>query len=296
MRILDHLEEWFIAALMGVATVIVFLAVLHRYLSGIAIPGLQDWLLSLNFSWAQEATIYLFVWMAKFGAAYGVRTGIHVGVDVFINRMKDRNRARFVLLRTVSRAYSSGHDRHPRCRFVLGQRRPPRDPRGAPGLNLDLGLDRADDARSRVADVGHLSRHPARLGADVLSLHPGRVELLAHRCAAQARPFVRRRPRRGHADGRRSARHMNGVILFGLLVALMLTGMPISIALGLTVLTFIFGFTEVPVQSVALKLFTGLENFEIMAIPFFILAGNFLTHGGVARRMIAFATSLVGHW
>ncbi|HEY3634426.1 MAG TPA: TRAP transporter large permease subunit, partial [Caldimonas sp.] len=89
---------------------------------------------------------------------------------------------------------------------------------------------------------------------------------------------------------------MNGVILFGLLVALMLTGMPISIALGLTVLTFIFGFTGVPVQSVALKLFTGLENFEIMAIPFFILAGNFLTHGGVARRMIAFATSLVGHW
>src|SRR5436190_1475682 len=87
---------------------------------------------------------------------------------------------------------------------------------------------------------------------------------------------------------------MNGFILFGLLVLLMLTGMPISIALGLTVLTFIFGFTNVPVQSVALKLFTGLENFEIMAIPFFILAGNFLTHGGVAKRMITFATSLVG--
>jgi C4-dicarboxylate transporter, DctM subunit len=89
---------------------------------------------------------------------------------------------------------------------------------------------------------------------------------------------------------------MNGLILFGLLVALMLTGMPISIALGLTVLTFIFGFTQVPLQSVALKLFTGLENFEIMAIPFFILAGSFLTHGGVAKRMIAFATSLIGHW
>jgi C4-dicarboxylate transporter, DctM subunit len=89
---------------------------------------------------------------------------------------------------------------------------------------------------------------------------------------------------------------MNGWILFGLLVLLMLTGMPVSIALGLTVLTFIFGFTTVPLQSVALKLFTGLENFEIMAIPFFILAGNFLTHGGVAKRMIVFATSLVGHW
>ena len=89
---------------------------------------------------------------------------------------------------------------------------------------------------------------------------------------------------------------MSGIIIFGLLLALMLTGMPISISLGLTVLTFIFGFTQVPVESVALKLFTGIEKFEIMAIPFFILAGNFLTHGGVARRMINFATSMVGHW
>ena len=88
---------------------------------------------------------------------------------------------------------------------------------------------------------------------------------------------------------------MNGLIIFGLLLALMLTGMPISISLGLTVLTFIFGFTNVPIESVALKQFTGIEKFEIMAIPFFILAGNFLTHGGVAKRMIVFATSMVGH-
>jgi C4-dicarboxylate transporter DctM subunit len=73
---------------------------------------------------------------------------------------------------------------------------------------------------------------------------------------------------------------MSGIIIFSLLLVLMLTGMPISIALGLTVLTFMFGFTQVPVESVALKLFTGIEKFEIMAIPFFILAGNFLTHGG----------------
>jgi len=89
---------------------------------------------------------------------------------------------------------------------------------------------------------------------------------------------------------------MTGAIIFGLLIALMLTGMPISIALGLTVLTFLFTMTQVPLESVALKLFTGIEKFEIMAIPFFILAGNFLTHGGVARRMIRFATAQVGHW
>ncbi|QJD89738.1 TRAP transporter large permease subunit [Duganella dendranthematis] len=89
---------------------------------------------------------------------------------------------------------------------------------------------------------------------------------------------------------------MNALIIFVLLLALMLTGMPISISLGLTVLTFLFTMTEVPIDTVALKLFTGIEKFEIMAIPFFILAGNFLTHGGVARRMINFASSMVGHW
>ena len=89
---------------------------------------------------------------------------------------------------------------------------------------------------------------------------------------------------------------MSALFIFVLLVVLMLTGMPISIALGLTVLSFLFAMTDVPVQAVALKLFTGIEKFEIMAIPFFILAGNFLTHGGVARRMIEFATSMVGHW
>jgi C4-dicarboxylate transporter DctM subunit len=89
---------------------------------------------------------------------------------------------------------------------------------------------------------------------------------------------------------------MNSALIFGLLLALMLTGMPISIALGLTVLSFLFVMTNVPIEAVALKLFTGIESFEIMAIPFFILAGNFLTHGGVARRMIRFAASMVGHW
>ena len=89
---------------------------------------------------------------------------------------------------------------------------------------------------------------------------------------------------------------MNSAIIFGLLIALMITGMPISIALGLTVLTFLFTMTKVPIEAVGLKLFTGIEKFEIMAVPFFILAGNFLTHGGVARRMIDFATSVIGHF
>ena len=76
----------------------------------------------------------------------------------------------------------------------------------------------------------------------------------------------------------------------------MATGMPISIALGLSVLTYLFILSSVDPKMVGLKLFTSIDKFEIMAIPFFILAGNFLTSGGVARRMIDFATSMIGHW
>ncbi len=85
-------------------------------------------------------------------------------------------------------------------------------------------------------------------------------------------------------------------LLFAMLLGLMATGMPISIALGLSVLTYLFILSSVDPKMVGLKLFTSIDRFEIMAIPFFILAGNFLTSGGVARRMIDFATSLIGHW
>jgi len=89
---------------------------------------------------------------------------------------------------------------------------------------------------------------------------------------------------------------VRATLLFALLLALMASGMPISIALGLSVLTYLFILSSVDPKMVGLKLFTSIDRFEIMAIPFFILAGNFLTSGGVARRMIDFATSMIGHW
>lgn len=107
MKWLDRLEELIIMLLMAAATLITFAAVVHRYSSGFQTP-LQDWLIGLNFSWAQEATIYLFVWMAKFGAAYGVRTGIHVGIDVLINKLQPKNYARMVLFGLCAGALFTG--------------------------------------------------------------------------------------------------------------------------------------------------------------------------------------------
>ena len=84
-RILDHLEEWLIAFLIGAATLVIFVSVVHRFLSGV--PYIQDYTVQINLTWAQELCIFMFVWMAKFGAAYGVRTGIHVGVDVILRKL-----------------------------------------------------------------------------------------------------------------------------------------------------------------------------------------------------------------
>lgn len=108
MKYLDHLEEWIITFLIGAATLVIFAAVVHRYLSGMPIPGLQDWLLGLNMAWAQELCIYMFVWMAKFGAAYGVRTGIHVGVDVMVNRLPEEWRTKCILLGIFGGALFTG--------------------------------------------------------------------------------------------------------------------------------------------------------------------------------------------
>jgi C4-dicarboxylate transporter, DctQ subunit len=108
MKYLDRLEELLIGSLIAVATLITFVAVVHRYASGLPIPVIQDWLIQINMSWAQELTIYMFVWMCKFGAAYGVRTGIHVGVDVLINRLNTPWRNKFIVFGLLAGALFTG--------------------------------------------------------------------------------------------------------------------------------------------------------------------------------------------
>jgi TRAP-type C4-dicarboxylate transport system permease small subunit len=125
-RLLDRLEEWLIAALIAAATVVTFVAVLHRYgasnsatlarYAGLhGLPLVQhgaDWLYTslaaINLSWAQELATYMFVWMAKFGAALGVRTGIHVGVDAFVNRLSPPARKPVIVFALLCGALFTG--------------------------------------------------------------------------------------------------------------------------------------------------------------------------------------------
>lgn len=106
LKILDSLEEWIISLLIGVATLLIFVAVVHRFASGV--PLLYPFTRLIDLSWAQELCVFMFVWMAKFGAAYGVRTGIHVGVDVLVNRLKPASRRVMVLFSLLCGALFTG--------------------------------------------------------------------------------------------------------------------------------------------------------------------------------------------
>lgn len=108
LKWLDTIEERIIMFMIAGGTIIIVLSVVHRYLSGMPLGAFQSWLISLDFSWAQELCIYMFVWMAKFGAAYGVRTGIHVGVDVLINRLSEEKRKPVILFGLIAGAVFTG--------------------------------------------------------------------------------------------------------------------------------------------------------------------------------------------
>ncbi|HAS03646.1 TPA: C4-dicarboxylate TRAP transporter large permease protein DctM [Pasteurella multocida] len=88
---------------------------------------------------------------------------------------------------------------------------------------------------------------------------------------------------------------MTVIALFILLFLLMFLGVPIAISLGLSGAIVIMLFSQDSLSSLAIKLFETSEHYTLLAIPFFLLAGAFMTTGGVAKRLIDFANATVGH-
>ena len=118
LRILDRLEEVLIASLIAAATILIFIAVVHRYATGV--PFLYPLMHPIHLSWAQELCIYMFVWMAKFGAAYGVRTGIHVGVDVLVGQLDEKIARKVILFGLFCGALFTGVVGTMGAKFVIG--------------------------------------------------------------------------------------------------------------------------------------------------------------------------------
>jgi TRAP-type C4-dicarboxylate transport system permease small subunit len=125
-RILNRLEEWIIVTLIAAATALTFVAVVHRYGASnsanlarwagahqlLLLKAAANWvyteLAGINLSWANELSTYMFVWMAKFGAALGVRTGIHVGVDVFVKKLSPAARKPVIVFALLCGALFTG--------------------------------------------------------------------------------------------------------------------------------------------------------------------------------------------
>jgi TRAP-type C4-dicarboxylate transport system permease small subunit len=125
-RILNRLEEVIIVSLIAMATTLTFVAVVHRYGTSnsanlarwaalhnlLLLKYSANWvyteLAAIHLSWANELSTYMFVWMAKFGAALGVRTGIHVGVDVFVKRLSPAARKPVIVFALLCGALFTG--------------------------------------------------------------------------------------------------------------------------------------------------------------------------------------------
>lgn len=86
-----------------------------------------------------------------------------------------------------------------------------------------------------------------------------------------------------------------GLALIVMLFALLLTSAPIAVGLGLTSLIYFYYFTLIPMTQVPERLFNALNSFPLMAIPFFILAANVMSTGGISRRLTEFGAAMVGH-
>ena len=84
------------------------------------------------------------------------------------------------------------------------------------------------------------------------------------------------------------------LVLFSVFAILVVIGVPISFVLGISSLAAMFFVADYPMQVVVQRMFAGVDSFPLMAIPFFMLAGAVMEKGGITKRIIGFALSIVG--
>ncbi|NDH74887.1 MAG: TRAP transporter large permease subunit, partial [Rhodobacteraceae bacterium] len=90
---------------------------------------------------------------------------------------------------------------------------------------------------------------------------------------------------------------MEVAILFGLVIAFLLIGVPIAVSLGLSSILFLLVLSDTSLASIAQSFFQAMAgHYTLLAIPFFILASSFMSTGGVAQRIIRFSIAIVGHF
>lgn len=87
---------------------------------------------------------------------------------------------------------------------------------------------------------------------------------------------------------------MMALTMIGSMLALLVIGMPVAVAIALAAVVGLFFFTDMPALLIVSQYFNSLDSFVLVAVPLFILAGNIMDSGGVARRLVNIALSIVG--
>lgn len=268
-RLNDKCEEYAIVAGFLIFTILINLQVANRYLlSFIEIPNIT--------TWTEEAARYFFIYISYIGAALAIKRRSNIRVDVFTRLLPD-HLSQSLQFATILLTYAlffilmKGGIENCLNQFTRGQVTPALlIPTYIPyfAVPLGIGLMTLRTLQVMVQDLKVMNIRQILLGAmiSILILLPA---FFLHNANAAALLFL----------------------YFGLLV---LSGMPIAFALGAATLLTTIATDSIPLSYFAQAAFTGIDNFPIMAIPFFVAAGVIMGNGGLLKRLLNFANELVG--
>ncbi|WP_165175218.1 TRAP transporter large permease subunit [Desulfovibrio sp. ZJ369] len=226
--------------------------------------------------WSEETARYLFIWISYLAIPLAIRRRSNIRVDIIYDRLSPRVQGISWIVVDLCLLALSGFMtleglEHVRMQLAM------------PQMTAALGIPYAIPYLILPLGFGLMSLRALQDIADQLRVTawPDALAGIAFTALLFAPVFL--------------FEDVNAIaLLFGYFIALLLIGVPIAFSLGIAGLMTVLGAGTLPVDYLAQVAFTSIDNFPIMAIPFFIAAGVFMGAGGLSRRLLALADELVG--
>ena len=263
-RYFSKFVDWFAALAVVVMTLLVFFQVANRYIIGWIVP------------WTEEVSRILFIWITFVGAYIALKASSHISVETFFKRFSPKNREKISNVLIFLVFYFIGY------LFWLSLKVIP----------ATFGVT------TPVLEISYLYIHlsfPIFIGLMFLYLI-GRIFQMGWRrlafsclvsmaCVAALYLIFGIKPYSG------PVLVVISLVCTGLLITF---SMPIVFALGIGCSLFLVLFKDYPHQIMHTRMVGGIDSFPLLAVPFFLLAGDLLNTGGVTTRLVALAKVLVG--
>lgn len=270
-----HLLERMIGTAVEIAAAVLIVIEIGILLAGV----ISRYFLNAPITWTDEAASILFLWLASLGAVVALRRGEHMRMTALVAKASPRNRA---LLDTIGLAATLAYllmVLHPAYEFAVEEvivTTPSLEISNAwrvSALPIGLGL-MAVLATIRLIKIGDRALVFKAIGAVVLT------------CAAFG----------ALAPVLEGLGNLNLLIFFvGITFTTVLMGVPIAVAFGLATFGFLSLTTTLPVGVVIGRMDEGMSHIILLSVPLFVFLGLLIEMTGMARAMVAFLASLLGH-